>query len=220
MAGFSCGAGPAIVAAAQGAQARLVASFGGYADLRHVIRYTTTGVHGFGQARYVQLQEEYNRWKLLALLAGFVQSPADRRLLEELARRKLNNPGASVGELTAPLGQDGQPVLALALNHDEGAVDQLLAHLPPGALEVIDRLSARTVVPRLSGRLLIVHGAEDRTIPFTQSLRLAEAAGPRARLAILRSFQHAGPDRLWHSLGQRVVDGWRLVGIADDLLDL
>ena len=67
VAGFSFGAGPALLAAADVPGLRVVASFGGYADLTHVIRFVTTGEHSDGGHRYVQRQEEYNRWKLLAL---------------------------------------------------------------------------------------------------------------------------------------------------------
>ncbi len=73
IAGFSFGAGPALLAAADVPGLRVVGSFGGYADLTHVIAYVTTGAHDFDGRRYVQRQEEYNRWKLLALLVGFVQ---------------------------------------------------------------------------------------------------------------------------------------------------
>jgi hypothetical protein len=95
VAGFSFGAGPALVAAAHHPGLRLVASFGGYADLRHVIAFITTGVHTFGGRRYAESQEEYNRWKLLALLVGFVEPPRDRTRLQALAQKKLDHPAAS-----------------------------------------------------------------------------------------------------------------------------
>jgi len=44
IAGFSFGAGPALLAAADLPGVRVVGSFGGYADLRNVIAYITTGV--------------------------------------------------------------------------------------------------------------------------------------------------------------------------------
>src|SRR4029453_5900710 len=67
IAGLSFGAGPALLAAANVPDLSFAASFGGYADLRNVILYLTTGVHQIGGRRSVQPQEEYNRWKLLPL---------------------------------------------------------------------------------------------------------------------------------------------------------
>ena len=73
-------------------------------------------------------------------------------------------------------------------------------------------------MPRLSGRLLLAHGADDDSIPFTESLRLAEAAPARTSVAIFRTFHHTGPVPLWPSLGARAADAWRLFRLADQLL--
>ncbi len=218
VAGFSFGAGPALLAAAGQPDLRVTGSFGGYADLRHVVRYVTTGVHRFGGRRYATRQEEYNRWKLLALLAGFVEDAAERGRVQAVAARKLDDPGADIGSLEAGLGPEGRALLALAGNRREEDVEPLLDRLPPRARQALAALSPLPVVPRLPGRLLLAHGAEDDSIPFTESLRLAEAAGGRARVAILRSFHHTGPRPLWESLSLRAQDGWSLLRLADDLL--
>ena len=218
IAGFSFGAGPALLAAAEAPGLALVASFGGYADLARVIAYLGTGVHAHGNRRYADTPEPYNRWKLLALLAGFVDDGHDRARLEGLARRKLEDPGAAMGGLEMSLGPEGQAVLALVLNGRPEQVDGLLARLSPRAREALEGLSPERVAGRLPGRVLIAHGAGDVSIPFTESLRLAEAAGPRARVVILRTFHHTGPRPFWSSLAGRVADGLRLLSLADALL--
>ena len=218
IAGFSFGAGPALLAAADFPGLRVAASFGGYADLTHVIGYVTTGAHRFDGRRYVQGQEEYNRWKLLALLVGFVEDQPDRRRLDEIARRKLAYPGDDTREIEQALGPDGRAVLALVLNRREEAVAGLLARLPPGAREALSRLSPLDAVAHIHARLLVAHGTEDDSIPYTESLRLAAAAGPGAHLALFRTFHHTGPKALWPSLSDRVRDGWNLLRLADALL--
>ena len=218
IAGFSFGAGPALLAAADFPGLRVVGSFGGYADLSHVIAYVTTGTHHFEGRRYVQVQEEYNRWKLLALVGGFVQDTGGRRQLEELARRKLANPSDDTREVEAALGPEGHAVLALVLNRREDAVAGLLAQLPPGARETLDRLSPLPAVARIRARLLIAHGTADDSIPFTESLELARAGGPQAHLGLFRTFHHTGPHPLWPAITERTRDGWTLVRLADTLL--
>lgn len=218
IAGFSFGAGPALLAAADLPDLRVAGSFGGYAQLRNVIAYITTGVHAFGGRRYVHRAEQYNRWKLLALLVGFVPNERDRGLLQAIAERKLDNPSAATAALERRLGDEGQTVMALVLNRREEAVAPLLARLPPRARDALDRLSPLAVIHRLPGRLLIAHGADDDSIPFTESLRLAEAAGGRARIAILQTFHHTGPEPFWRSVRQRALDGWNLFRLVDDLL--
>jgi fermentation-respiration switch protein FrsA (DUF1100 family) len=218
VAGFSFGAGPALLAAADFSDLWLVASFGGYADLGNVIAYITTGIHSFGGRRYVQRQEEYNRWKLLALLAGSIESERDRNLVGAIAERRLSNPATDTAGLEERLGPEGHAVLRLSLNRDERGVTTLLADLPPRSRQKLALLSPLEVASRLCGRLLIVHGASDDSIPFTESLRLAEATGGRARLTILHTFHHTGPQVFWRSLRDRAEDTWSLLLIADDLL--
>lgn len=216
--GFSFGAGPALLAAADVPRVDLVGSFGGYADLRHVIAYITTGAHGHGGRRYVTRQEEYNRWKLLALLVGFVDDEHDVRILGAMAERKLADPGSDTGPLERDLGAAGRAVLALVTNRHEDAVVPLLTALPLSARRALEQLSPLAAVPRISGRLLIAHGMGDDSIPFTESLRLAEAAGERARLAVLRTFHHTGAQPFWRSFADRTQDAVGLVRLADDLL--
>lgn len=218
VAGFSFGAGPALLAAAAYPEIALVGSFGGYADLQNVIAYVTTGVHTFGGRRYVQRQEEYNRWKLLALLVGFVESERDRTLLGAIARRKLENPAVDTTPLGAQLGRAGYAVLSLVLNRQESAVGRLVADLSPRTRQALASLSPLAVVSRLRGRLLIAHGMADDSIPFTESLRLAEAAGDRAQLALLETFHHTGAEPSWWSWRARVADGWNLARLADALV--
>jgi fermentation-respiration switch protein FrsA (DUF1100 family) len=216
--GFSFGAGPALLAAAEVPGLALTASFGGYADLGDVIAYVTTGRHEFGGRRYRQRPEEYNRWKLLALLVGFVEETRDRRVLDRLATRRLADPGDDTGALEAQLGPEGRAIFAVVLNRNPDAVAPLLAALPSGARAALNRLSPLGVVPRLPGRLLIAHGRDDASIPFTQSLRLAEASDGRATALILETFEHTGPQALWPSIRGRVRDGLRLIRLTDALL--
>jgi dienelactone hydrolase len=218
VAGFSFGAGPAIIAAADVPGLSVVGSFGGYADLRHVIAYVTTGAHAWQGRHYRQRQEEYNRWKLLALLVPLVAPPGDRERLDEVARRKLADPGADTSAVERELGADGRAVLALVLNRRDDAVDGLLAELPPGARAALERLSPLPAIPRLRARLVVAHGLADDSIPFTESLRLAAAAGDRAHLALFETFHHTGPQPLWSSLGPRARDGCKLLRVVDELL--
>lgn len=218
VAGLSVGAGPALLAAADVPRLRVVGAFGGYADLRNVVAFVTTGVHRFGGQRHVAQQEEYNRWKVLALLGGLVEDAADRARLREIADRRLANPFDDTRAVEAALGPAGAAVLALIVNRREEAVDRLFAALSPRTREALRRLSPLEHLSRLPGRLLIVHGKGDQSIPYTESLRLAAAAGPHARLILLRSFHHTGPVPAWRLLGPRLLDGWDLVRIAQALL--
>ena len=216
--GFSFGAGPALLAAADLPGVGVVGSFGGYADLRNVIVYVTTGIFSFHGQRHHRPQQEYNRWKLLALLVGFVGARSDQSRLAAIADRKLADPSAATEDLEAGLGEDGRAVLALVRNDRGESVGALLERLSPAARAALARLSTLAAVPKLSGRLLIAHGANDDSIPYTESLRLAEAAGGRASVAVFRTFNHTGPQPRWPPIGALASDAWSLFRMADELL--
>jgi fermentation-respiration switch protein FrsA (DUF1100 family) len=218
LAGFSFGAGPVLLAAADVPDLRIVGSFGGYADLRHVVLFVTTGVHRWQGQRHVERQEPYNRWKLLSLLAGVVASEPDGVRLQEIAARRLVNPADDTGPLQARLEADGRAVLALVMNDREDAFERLLATLPPAARHALERLSAVRAVSRIRAPLLIAHGARDPSIPYTESLRLAAGAGQRVRLTVFETFHHTGPPSEGLSLAAGIADGTRLLQLIDGLL--
>jgi len=218
IAGLSFGAGPALLAAAELSDVRLVGVFGGYADLRNVIAFITTGVHTWAGQRHVQRQEEYNRWKLLSLLVPFVDDGRDRAALTAIAERRLADPAYDTGPLESDLGQEGEAMLALVLNRREEAVTALIGALPPRARQGLARLSALGAIPQVRGRLLIAHGTADPSIPYTESLRLAAAAPTPPRVLILKGFHHTGPQSAWAALTGGLGDGLGLVALLNDLL--
>src|SRR6266850_1752267 len=206
VAGFSFGAGPALLAAAERPGIRLAGSFGGYADLRSVIAFVTTSA----------APEPYNRWKLLQLLTGFAENPADRSRLDDIAQAKLADPSVDTARLEVTLGENGRAVLARVYNRRADALDGLLARLSPGARAALDRLSPLPVMAHLQGRVLIAHGRADVSIPYTESVLLAEAA--RTHAVLLSTFHHTGPLSPLELLRAGVPDAWKLVGLADALL--
>jgi fermentation-respiration switch protein FrsA (DUF1100 family) len=68
-------------------------------------------------------------------------------------------------------------------------------------------------------RLLIAHGRDDDSIPYTESVRLARAAPNLGRLVIFDGFTHAFPSEGgWRSRLRQARDVERLVLLLDDLL--
>jgi hypothetical protein len=172
IAGFSFGAGPALLAAADRRDVALVGSFGGYADLENVVVFIATGGHAFGDTRYVATPEPYNRWKLAALLVPFVRDAGDRGRLASIVDAKLRDPGIDTGAAEATLATGGRAMLSLARSRDETEARRKLAELPGSARTALAALSPLPAVSRVRGRLVIAHGAADPSIPFTESLRL------------------------------------------------
>jgi 2,6-dihydroxypseudooxynicotine hydrolase len=84
-----------------------------------------------------------------------------------------------------------------------------------GVRALLDTLSPVRVARDVTAPLLLVHGRDDRVVPFTESMRLADAASPtRTTLVIVDVLGHIGaadekPD--WRALGALWGVAYRLV---------
>jgi len=222
---FSYGVGPALIAAADPRirdRVGFEVAFGGYADLREVIRFVTTG-HA-SDPRVRAKPYPWARWAFLAGNADLVHDAADQARLREIAERKLDDPRAGVGALTAALGPEGRAVWDLLSNRDPSRVDALLARVNPSIREMIAALSPLARLRDVRARLFLVHGVADRSIPFTESERLARAAPDPARvdLTLTRVFGHVDPalPRLDGLAALRFYgpEAWRMIRVTYALL--
>lgn len=220
---FSYGVGPALIAAADPRvrdRIGFVVAFGGYADLTEVIRFVTTGQASDPRVKAVPFP--WAKWVFLAANASLVRNELDRRLLGEIAQRKLNDPKADVQTLADKLESEGQALWLLMTNRDPHQTETLIAGLSPAIQEQIEALSPLSRIPNIQARLLLIHGASDRSIPFTESERIAAAAPNRASLTITRIFTHVDlltPERGgFRSTWRYAIEAWRLIAFADELL--
>lgn len=222
--GFSFGAGPALLAAADPRVRDTVAfagSFAGYWDLASVISFTTTGwFEEEGQWQWAS-QQSGNRWKLLAALAPYASSPGERARLQRLADRKLMDTDADLRGERWRLRGEGWRFLAVVENRQRDRVPGLLASLSPRVRARLWRLSPARSIQALRARLYVVHGRDDDSIPYTESVKLARAAPNLGRLVIFDAFTHALPsERGWLTPVRQAQDLGRLVLLLDDLLAL
>jgi pimeloyl-ACP methyl ester carboxylesterase len=89
-----------------------------------------------------------------------------------------------------------------------------LDELSPELRRLLDALSPERVVGQIQGRLLIVHGENDRLVPVSESLRLARAARAlEPRVAIVGAVGHVSG-----ATGGHVVDLARVWGITYNLI--
>ena len=188
--------GPAILATlrddAHDHVAFLVA-IGGYYDIEVAITFITTGCFRDPRTGDWQHREpnEYGKWVFARSNVERLALRRDRDLVSRIAERKMANPKAEVGDLTARLGPEGRAVYALLVNTQPAAVPQLIAALPPAIREDMAALDLRRHdLSRLPPRLILVHGRDDAIIPPSESVQLAHAAPDRAKLYLVDSLTH------------------------------
>lgn len=188
LAGFSYVAGPTLIAATDPAIASRVSfvmSVGGYYDLVNVIRFITTGHFAHRDVRGWLSPNQVARWGFLQSNLDLLRDPKDRRILEAIARARATGASAGDGPPLDGLSPWGHALYGLLTNEDPERVDALIAGLDPLVQAQISFLSPARVIDRLQADLVIIHGADDDFIPYTESLRLAEAAPDRSRAHVV-----------------------------------
>jgi pimeloyl-ACP methyl ester carboxylesterase len=220
--GFSFGAPQALVTSADPAlRGRLagVVGFGGYCDLERTLVFQFTGRHEWKGERYLLRPDPYGRW---IVGANFLTSVPGYEDAGEVAR--------GLGRLATAAGDVGVVAWDPLFDADKEAIRATLApgrrplfdlFAPPsdrdpdgGRGEEMARLlaaAARRRQPTVEpGPFLrdvpcpvhLLHGRQDRLIPFSEMLRLADALPPGvlARSTVTRLFAHSSQDPL---------PGWR-----------
>jgi pimeloyl-ACP methyl ester carboxylesterase len=197
LAAISYAAGPALLAALEPDVTPDIAFLlliGGYYDMTAVVTFFTTGAYreAPGKPWLYGKPNAYGKWAFVRSNAEVLSTPADRRLLAEIARRKLADLAAEVSDLTAGLGPEGRSVLALLDNRDPERVPGLMASLPAAVADNMRGLDlAGRDLAALDLPVFLLHGRDDPVIPFSESRALA-AALPEgaARLYLADNLSH------------------------------
>ncbi|MEW5792314.1 MAG: alpha/beta hydrolase [Pseudomonadota bacterium] len=166
---------------------RFILGIGGYYDLISAITYFTTGYRSVGDRWTYLKPDEYGTLVFAMSSIPYLQNLQDRAVLDRMVQLRLKNPQADIAALAPRLGPEGRAVYDLLTNSDPRRTPALIARLPPKFLAVIDALSLHNKdLGHLRARLLLVHGMDDNLIPYTESIRLAQAM-PRgqARLYLI-----------------------------------
>ena len=198
--GFSYGAGPTFVAAADPSirhQVKYLVSFGGYYDLVNVVRFITTGYYDYRDEKGFLQPEPYGKWVFFMNNVDYVESENDRRILKEIFEKEEKKKKEEVTPLLESLTPSGRRLYELLINEDPYRVDDLIQGIDPRVRNYLKKLSLASVIPSIQAYLLIGHGSTDPLIPYTESLRLADAVQDKSKvhIAIIRQFAHVDPAR-------------------------
>lgn len=218
---ISYAAGPALIAASQATpqdRPDFMLAIGGYYDTENVVRYFTTGA--FRRTENQDWQEGQPhpkaRWMFLQANAERLDNADDALALGRLAAAKLSDPSARISALRSRLGPEGRAVLALLENDDPEEVKAHIASLPE---ELRSELAALNLAGRsleaLDFPILLLHGRDDPVIPYSESLRLAEALPEgNAEVTLTDGLMHV------EMSDSRISDGLRLYDLTVRLLEL
>lgn len=239
--GFSFGVTQALRAAGDPRLARylaVAAGFGGYCDLERTVHFLFRGRHEWRGQEYRGDPDPYGRWVVggnyLPSAPGFEGSGATARALLTLAREAGDAQVGSWEEALDPVKEELEAGLPEAQRELFRNFAPPAGELPPedfartmvpvlvqAALARSDLMDPRPLLERISIPVRLIHGREDRLIPFTETLRLEDAFPPGADLETYLTglFSHSRRD----TNGSRtkvLVEQMRFVRMLGDLLGL
>jgi pimeloyl-ACP methyl ester carboxylesterase len=222
---ISYAAGPATLAALEPEVApsvRFLVSVGGYYDIEALVTFFTTGHYRAGPNdvwRNAQ-PNPYGRWVFLRSNAERLDTARDRVLLTAMAQRKLDDLNSPIDDLADRLGPEGQSVYALLINSDPDRVPHLIAALPSAIRHDMRALDLKSRdLSGLRAQAILIHGRDDRIIPFTESEALARSLNAaQVELALVDNLAHVDlvdvglfdSVRLWDA-------AYRVLTLRDDI---
>jgi len=227
--GFSFGGPQALLAGADPElipHLRVAASFGGYCDIERTFRFLFTGEHEWKGAVYHTEPDPYGRWvvggNFLPHAEGFQGTEAVAEALLTLAREAGDLQVASWEAIHDRRKEELEDSLPTPLRKvfrafapvsgGEIGAEMVEALVPALARAALRDSPLWDLSPRLSEVRIpvhLIHGRQDRLIPFSETLRLAEAipAGPGVTVSLTRLFSHSRRDggRRWvGEMGEQV----------------
>jgi pimeloyl-ACP methyl ester carboxylesterase len=225
MMGISYGAGPMLLAAADPRirdKVGMVATLGGYYDLRTVLLYALTGSFEYGGHRGYLRPDSSLRWMFAYRNVDLLRSTTDQEKLREIIEKRNQYEIAAADALAKSLGPDGRALYDFLVNTDPERFAPLYEALPLSVREYVYQLSPARAIQYITASFIIVHGTDDYSVPYTESMRLADSVGEKNRvhLALLPQFMHVDPSESsaggWFK--RYVLGGWRLFAAIYELV--
>jgi len=226
MMGINCGAGPMLLAAADPRirdKVTVVATVGGYYDLRNVLSFALTGAYEYGGHRGYVRPDASLRWMFAYRNLDLLRSSDDREKFRKIIEKRNRYEVATAESLAKSLGPEGGALHAFLINTDQERFAPLYENLSLPVREYVYQLSPARAIKYIKASFIITHGTDDYSVPYTESIRLADAVGDknRVRLALLPQLLRSGPvEPSAGELYQRyVLGGWRLFKAIYELLE-
>ena len=214
--GFSFGGPQALMAGMDPALAphlKVVASFGGYCDMERTLRFLFFGEHEWKGKRYQADPDPYGRWVVggnyLSKAEGFEGTEEVAEALLSLAKDAGDIQVASWDALhdarKAELEETLPPsqrrlfrVFAPAHGAEipRETADKVVPAMTRAALKDSPLFDIGPQLHRLEVPVRLIHGRQDRLIPFTETLRLAASFPPGSDLRVFLTglFSHSQRD--------------------------
>ncbi len=215
---FSYAVGPAVLAALDPEvreKIDFILSVGGYYDVEQVITFFTTGYFKNENGWQYIKPNEYGKWVFVLSNIERLSRKTDKEIFYAIAQRKMDNPNASIEDLTDNLSVEASSILALLKNQNYSETLTLITGIPNAIRADLNALNlSNKNLSQLNAKLILLHGIDDDIIPYTESILLSRAvAEGQSELFIVDGLAHV-------NVHPNLLNQWKLLRAIDALLDL
>lgn len=238
--GFSFGAPQAIMTAAHqdvSDQLAGVVGFGGYCHMENMVRFQMTGRFELGEDVYRLRPDPYGRWIMagnhLTSMEEFRHAEdvanALRHLAMEAGERRILAWDPSYDplkeELRAQLPKDRREIFDLFAptsdrEPDVAEAERIIPLITRAALEASPLLDPLPLLNRVGAPIQLIHGRNDRLIPYTETLHLSAAFPDDHRVVstITALMEHSEQVGRLASIRKEISEGLKLLRTLGRLL--
>ena len=160
----------------------------------------------------------------MAANSDLLQNESDRQIIRTIADERVKRPAVEWTLSGEGLGAEARALLALYESETSEEFDTRL-HNTRALRDRMERLSPARYFDRIRARLIIVHMISDPSIPFSESLRMAEAAKSRGipySLTILKMHGHTRPEwpkpAVGSLFGYYIPEGWKFMRLLHEVV--
>ncbi len=215
--GIGYGSGPVQLAAADRRirdKVGVIAILGGYYDLHEVLRYILTGSFEYGKHRGRVRPDDSLRWELAYRNLNLLPRSEDRAKLRELIQLRNKYEKASAERIARSLDGEAKSLYDIMANKVPDRFDELYRKLPRHMKELLQQMSPSRATPNTTAAFIIVHGMDDYSVPYTESLKIANALGDKQHVTLslphqIMQREQGGQDAYgWYN--RYIMSGWSL----------
>ncbi len=231
--GFSFGAPQVMIAASHediAEQLGGAVGFGGYCDMERMVRFQMTGEHEWGGVTHRVRPDPYGRWIIggnhLVSIPEYrdSQDVADAlwRLAVEAGERRILAWDPSYDALKNELRKHVAPEHTWLFDlfappsdrePDMSGSEDIAKRLAEAVMESVPLMDPRPYLARIRTQVQLIHGKDDRLIPYTETLRMQASFPAERRIdtTITAFFAHSDQGGRLSSLRHEFREGLKLV---------
>lgn len=180
-----------------------IMTFGTYCDLEVALRFVLTGKAEYGRDR---IETTPDPWGQIAFFHNYLdhfERPFDKQVLRLALDHFIAGDEAEGQRALAQLPDRERQLLETMLSPSSSAALELAEEILDHARPMLESLSPASFAKSIRGKVWILHGRQDNSIPYTEALALKAKLGRHAVLNIAGHYGHNPTEKgssLWHQV--------------------